>query len=150
MLTRDILAFKESFHLADEQEERDQYAEVMKFLTGVQKQKDVQVNQDWMYYCLELLDDCKLKVHYDTFVTNPHDPWPHRYMAQDVLQAFVMMVRVKDDLIVDLLVLTSSTGYLFPRSGTYKVSSGLPEVRRRNAFEIFWPSRHYGKSYTYT
>lgn len=47
-------AFKESFHLADGQEERDQYAEVMKFLVGVQK---VQANQDWMYFCTELLDD---------------------------------------------------------------------------------------------
>jgi len=86
-------AMKESFHLADEDEARAKYIEAMKIIVGIQKQK-AKTGHEWVWMCLEILDRLKLKVHYDDFVTEPLTPWPHRYMAQDIVQAFVMMVSI--------------------------------------------------------
>lgn len=85
------LTWCQTFHLADlEPGAREKYVDSIKIITGIQKQTSI-ANTDWMQFCLEVLDSLSLKVYYQDFVKNPHDPWPHRYMAQDITQAFVMM-----------------------------------------------------------
>ncbi len=40
---------------------------------------------------MDILDSLGLKVHYDTYEREPQVPWPHRYVVQDIVQAFVTM-----------------------------------------------------------
>lgn len=46
---------------------------------------------DWAWFCLEILDMLDLQVWYDEYVEDPLSAWPHRYLAQDITQAFVTM-----------------------------------------------------------
>lgn len=52
---------------------------------------DTAVDTDWTWLCLEILDSLSLKAWYDDYVREPLEPWPHRYLTQDITQAFIMM-----------------------------------------------------------
>ncbi|KAK7745831.1 hypothetical protein SLS53_002548 [Cytospora paraplurivora] len=84
---------KDSFHLADlEPGARDKYVESTKIILGAQNYTfDSSVGVDWAWACLEILDMLDLQVWYDEYVEDPLSAWPHRYLAQDITQAFVTM-----------------------------------------------------------
>lgn len=85
--------FKESFHLGDlEAGARDKYVESMRIIIGLQNASSVKTaSTEWAWFCLDILDRLELPAWCDDYDPNPHSPWPHRYLAQDVAQAFVTM-----------------------------------------------------------
>lgn len=86
-------AFKESFHMGDlEPGAREKYIESMKMIIGAQNFSSAKTaSTAWAWYCLDILDLLELRAWYDDYDQNPLSPWPHRYLAQDVTQAFVTM-----------------------------------------------------------
>lgn len=40
---------------------------------------------------MEILNWLNLKIYYDVYVRDPANPWPHRYILQDIVQAFMTM-----------------------------------------------------------
>ncbi|KAK4650917.1 hypothetical protein QC762_0115000 [Podospora pseudocomata] len=40
---------------------------------------------------MEILNCLNLKIYYDVYVRDPANPWPHRYILQDIVQAFMTM-----------------------------------------------------------
>lgn len=40
---------------------------------------------------MEILNWLNLKIYYDAYVRDPANPWPHRYILQDIVQAFMTM-----------------------------------------------------------
>lgn len=84
---------KESFHLADlEPGAREKYVESTKMILGAQNYPFASATgTDWAWFCLEILDMLDLQVWYDEYVEDPLSAWPHRYLAQDITQAFVTM-----------------------------------------------------------
>jgi len=61
----------------------------MKLITGIQKHAPSSSTADWAWFCMRIIDWLDLKIYYDTYVTVPQAPWPHPYVAQDIVQAFV-------------------------------------------------------------
>ncbi len=90
---------KEGFHQADlEGEAQQRYDESMRLIVGLQKYQPGNTNDDWAWYCLELLDWLKLHAYYDEYVSETTQPWPHRYIMQDIIQAFMTMALFSPEL----------------------------------------------------
>ncbi|KAI3395247.1 hypothetical protein diail_1600 [Diaporthe ilicicola] len=113
-------AFKESFHMADlEPGAREKYVESMKMIIGVQNYPAKTSGMDWAWFCLDIIDKLELLVWFDDYGQDPHSPWPHRYIAQDITQAFVTMAFFFPNLEVTGLVrkyLDSEQGSQFKNS----------------------------------
>ncbi|KAK4232195.1 hypothetical protein QBC38DRAFT_464667 [Podospora fimiseda] len=86
--------FKDTFHLGDlEPGAQERYQESMKLIIGLQKYEspNPEKHLDWPWFCMEILDWLNLKIYYEDYVREPIDPWPHRYILQDIVQAFMTM-----------------------------------------------------------
>lgn len=86
--------FKDTFHLGDlEPGAQKRYQESMKLIIGLQKYESPSPEKhlDWAWFCMEILDWLHLKIYYEDYVREPIDPWPHRYILQDIVQAFMTM-----------------------------------------------------------
>ncbi|KAJ4302088.1 hypothetical protein N0V88_002224 [Collariella sp. IMI 366227] len=86
--------YKDSFHLADlEPGAQERYKEAMKLIIGGQKYQSPNPHDHihWAWFCMELLDWMNLELCYDEYSPEPISPWPHRYIAHDIVQAFMMM-----------------------------------------------------------
>ncbi|KAG8162053.1 hypothetical protein KVR01_007818 [Diaporthe batatas] len=134
-------SFKESFHLGDlEPGARDKYVESMRIIIGLQKASSVKTaGTEWAWFCLDILDRLGLQAWCDDYDPNPHSPWPHRYLAQDVTQAFVTMGLFFPKLEVTKLVrdfLDSEQGSQFKISGIFDPvarSRMIPDRRSRTS-----------------
>ncbi|KAK4148517.1 hypothetical protein C8A00DRAFT_19662 [Chaetomidium leptoderma] len=86
--------YKDSFHLGDlEPGAQERYKESMKLIVGVQKYESPrpQDHLDWAWFCMELLGWLNLELYYDEYNPEVMSPWPHRYIVQDMVQAFMTM-----------------------------------------------------------
>ncbi|KAK3990144.1 hypothetical protein QBC44DRAFT_72016 [Cladorrhinum sp. PSN332] len=86
--------FKDTFHLGDlEPGGQERYQESMKLIIGLQKYESPSPEKhlEWPWFCMEILDWLNLKIYYEDYVREPIDPWPHRYILQDIVQAFMTM-----------------------------------------------------------
>lgn len=86
--------FKDTFHIGDlEPGAQDRYKESMKLITGLQKYQSPHPrrHEEWTWFCMEILNWLNLKIYYDVYVRDPANPWPHRYILQDIVQAFMTM-----------------------------------------------------------
>ncbi|KAK3680976.1 hypothetical protein B0T22DRAFT_523758 [Podospora appendiculata] len=87
--------FKDTFHLGDlEPGGPGRYKESMDMVNSLQKYESPNPNAhgDWTWFCMELLDWLHLKIFDDDYDDeNPNSPWPHRFVLQDIVQAFMMM-----------------------------------------------------------
>lgn len=134
-------AFKESFHLGDlEHGAQDKYVESMRIIIGLQNASSIEVSgTGWAWFCLDILDRLGLRAWYDDYDPNPHSPWPHRYLAQDVTQAFVTMGLFFPNLEVAKLVrdfLDSEEGLQFKNSDIFNPverSQLMPDRRSRTS-----------------
>ncbi|KAL8383671.1 hypothetical protein RB595_010733 [Gaeumannomyces hyphopodioides] len=129
-------AYKQSFHLGDvEPGAQERYAQVMRLIIAIQNQKhedqkrDEQCPTDWAWFCLEILDWLNLQAYYDDFKPDSWKPWPHRYIAQDITQAFVTMALFFPELPVSRI----SRGYLDSPAGAELKSSQLFDPAARAA-----------------
>lgn len=115
--------FKDTFHLGDlEPGAQERYKESMKLIIGLQKYQSPhpEKHKDWTWFCMEVLDWINLKMYYEDYVKDPMNPWPHRYMLQDIVQAFMTM------------------GLFFPDVG---VTSIIQEYLACDEGNAFWDSK---------
>lgn len=116
---------------------REKYIESMKMIIGAQNFSSAKAaGTDWAWYCLDILDTLGLQAWYDEYDENPLSPWPHRYLAQDVTQAFVTMGLFFPNVEVTKLVreyLDSEDGSQFKNSGIFDpVARSLKSLDRRS------------------
>ncbi|KAK4167641.1 hypothetical protein QBC43DRAFT_311164 [Cladorrhinum sp. PSN259] len=86
--------FKDTFHLGDlEPGAQERYQEAMKLIIGLQKYEspNPEKHLEWAWFCMEILDWLNLKIYYEDYVRDPVNPWPHRYILQDIVAAFMTM-----------------------------------------------------------
>ncbi|KAK5661906.1 hypothetical protein OQA88_10015 [Cercophora sp. LCS_1] len=84
--------FKETFHLSDlETGAATKYDVSTRLVRSVQRFVPDTPKLDWPWFCIELLNWMNLRLRYKDCNVEPLKPWPHRYMAQDITQAFVTM-----------------------------------------------------------
>lgn len=84
--------FKDTFHLGDlEPGAQEKHATSTKLIRGIQKFVQDKPTLTWPWFCMEILDWLHLKLYYNRYPAEPLKPWPHRYMVQDITQAFVTM-----------------------------------------------------------
>lgn len=132
------LGWKESFHLGDlEPGAREKYVETTKIVVGAQNHTFTgPVNTDWLWLCLEILDSLGLQSWYDEYVQEALVPWPHRYLAQDVTQAFVMMALFFPKLKATKIVrefLDSEAGSQFKNSRLFDPAARATEIPDRRS-----------------
>lgn len=46
---------------------------------------------DWVFLLVEILDWLQIRADYDDYAQDPAAPWPHPFIVQDLVQAFVMV-----------------------------------------------------------
>lgn len=120
---------------------REKHTESMKMIIGVQNfsAKTTSTTSGWAWFCLDILDMLELQAWYDDYDENPLSPWPHRYLSQDVTQAFVTMGFFFPNLKVTQLVreyLDSEQGSQFKNSEIFDPvarSQKLPDRRSRTS-----------------
>lgn len=150
--------YKDSFHLADlEPGAQDRYKEAMKLIIGVQKYQSPNPHDHiyWAWFCMELLDWMNLELCYDEYNPEPISPWPHRYIAHDIVQAFMMMglffPNVKETSIIQEY-LSTEEGKAFEDSKLFDTaarSAKRPDVRTSRSTNYrpksFWDEwyKHY-------
>ncbi|KAM7215461.1 hypothetical protein V8F06_009127 [Rhypophila decipiens] len=85
--------FKDTFHLGDfEPGAQERYRESQKLIISLQKHSSPFPQQhQWAWFCMQVLDWMKLKLTYDDYNPDVNSPWPHRYILQDIVQAFMTM-----------------------------------------------------------
>ncbi|KAF4975727.1 hypothetical protein FZEAL_7503 [Fusarium zealandicum] len=83
--------FKESFHAADLEP-----GSTEKFYQ-VQNQINMMLSSahsgpaDWVWFLADILDWLELRADYKDYIHDPAAPWPHSFIAQDLLRAFAAM-----------------------------------------------------------
>lgn len=118
---------------------REKYVESMKMIVGAQNFSSNSAGTAWAWFCLDILDMLELRAWYDDYDQNPLSPWPHRYLAQDVTQAFVTMGLFFPNVEVTKLVkeyLDSEEGSQFKGSEIFDSvsrSRKLPDRRSRTS-----------------
>lgn len=118
---------------------REKYVESMKMIVGAQNFSSNSAGTAWAWFCLDILDMLELRAWYDDYDQNPLSPWPHRYLAQDVTQAFVTMGLFFPNVEVTKLVkeyLDSEEGSQFKDSEIFDPvsrSRKLPDRRSRTS-----------------
>jgi hypothetical protein len=80
---------------------RERYLQVMEMVIGIQLSgtpttmhgipRSDPAWYTWANFCLKILDWLRFKAHYDDYVSVSNEPWPHRYVMLDMVQAFVMI-----------------------------------------------------------
>jgi hypothetical protein len=141
--------FKDTFHLGDlEPGAQEKHALSTKLVQGIQKFVRDTPTLDWPWFCMELLDWMHLKLYYNKYPPEPLKPWPHRYIVQDITQAFVTMALFFPNLEVTSVVgdyLGSDGGKEFKDSPIFDPhgrSKELPDRRTRTSNKFrppeFW------------
>lgn len=105
-------------------------------IIGAQNFSAKTVDAAWAWYCLDILDLLELRAWYDDYDENPLSPWPHRYLAQDVTQAFVTMSLFFPNVEVTKLVreyLDSEEGSQFKKSRIFDPISRSQETLDRRS-----------------
>ncbi|KAK4187166.1 hypothetical protein QBC35DRAFT_385541 [Podospora australis] len=132
--------FKDTFHLGDlEPGAQERHKESMKLIIGQQKYQSPhpEKHKDWAWFCMEVLDWINLKIHYADYVKDPMNPWPHRYILQDIVQAFMTMGLFFPTVEVTSIIqeyLTSDEGKAFKDSKIFDCASRgavRPDIRSR-------------------
>jgi len=139
--------FKDTFHLSDlEVGAGGKYDISTRLLRGIQRYVPDVPNLDWAWFCMQTLDWMNLKLHYRNYSTEPLHPWPHRYMVQDITQAFVTMALFFPDLPVTSVVhdyLKTKEGSEFKSSPIFNAverSKQRPACRTRTSNRFRQPS----------
>ncbi|KAK4449551.1 hypothetical protein QBC34DRAFT_494356 [Podospora aff. communis PSN243] len=139
--------FKDTFHLSDlEPGAQEKYSISSKLLRGVQNFVPTEPNLDWPWFCMEVLDWLNLKLYYRNYAPEPLHAWPHRYMVQDITQAFVTMALFFPNLPVTSVVhdyLNTKEGSEFKKSPIFDLvgrSKTLPTCRTRTSNQFRPPS----------
>lgn len=151
--------FKGTFHLGDlEPGAQERYKESQKLIISLQKHESPFPQQrNWAWFCMQVLDWMKLKLYYDDYNPDVNNPWPHRYIMQGIVQAFMTMGLFFPNLPVTSVIRefldTTEEGKKFKDSKIFdKAWRGqqVPDIRKRTSCayrpEKFW--EEWEKVYT--
>ncbi|KAM7183928.1 hypothetical protein V8F20_012427 [Naviculisporaceae sp. PSN 640] len=134
--------FKDTFHLGDlEPGAQERYKESQELIISLQKYESPFPQQhQWAWFCMQVLDWMKLKLTYDDYNPDVHNPWPHRYILQDIVQAFMTMGLFFPNLpvtsVVQEFLNSSEEGKKFRDSKIFdKAWRGqqVPDIRKRTS-----------------
>ncbi|KAI1134852.1 hypothetical protein F5Y05DRAFT_192827 [Hypoxylon sp. FL0543] len=80
----------EAFHAADlEPGAQEKYAETCKILGGILESHLNTKSTDWVWSIVNILDWLRVRTDYDTYTYEPLAPWPHPFVTQDIVKAYV-------------------------------------------------------------
>lgn len=86
-----MLGFKESFHQGDlEPGSTEKFLEIQEKI-GLLLQTANTGPTDWVFDLAKILDWLQIRADYDDYADDPAAPWPHPFVVQDLVQAFVTM-----------------------------------------------------------
>ncbi|KAH0489941.1 hypothetical protein TgHK011_001430 [Trichoderma gracile] len=152
--------FKEAFHDGDlEPGSKEKYLQVQEMITSMLKTPHTG-KTDWVFYIAELMGWLKLRADYDEYSSDPRAPWPHSFVVQDMVQAFVTMAMFfpESETATNVMKLFDAekweklrnTAIFDPRER----SKTLPDRRSRTSYKFrdpkFWtPWKDLGKTKRY-
>ncbi|KAI8960401.1 hypothetical protein F5Y11DRAFT_349536 [Daldinia sp. FL1419] len=85
-------AFVEAFHAADlEPGAQEKYAETRKILSGILGSHHTGESTDWVWFLVGILNWLGIRADYNNYTRDGHAAWPHPFIAQDMINAFVSM-----------------------------------------------------------
>ncbi|KAL6855650.1 hypothetical protein J3F83DRAFT_753815 [Trichoderma novae-zelandiae] len=152
--------FKEAFHDGDlEPGSSEKYLQVQETIASMLQTPHTGPT-DWVYYLAEILGWLKIRADYDDYANDPRAPWPHSFVVQDLVQAFVTMVMFFPELetATSVVALFKSEQWEKLRNSALfdprERSKTLPDRRTRTSYKYrdpkFWtPWYDLGKSNRY-
>lgn len=82
----------QSFHLADlEPGAPEKYEETCNIIRGIQANTYQSRSTDWVYLLAGILAWLEVRADYRTYTHEPFAPWPHAFIIQDIVKAYVYM-----------------------------------------------------------
>ncbi|KAI0880759.1 uncharacterized protein GGS22DRAFT_182070 [Annulohypoxylon maeteangense] len=85
-------ALVEAFHAGDlEPGAQEKYAETCKILRGILGPQKTFGSTDWVWFLVDILDWLELRTDYTTYSHEARAGWPHPFITQDIVKAFMQM-----------------------------------------------------------
>lgn len=114
---------------------------------------------DWVFYIAELMGWLNLRADYDEYSDDPRAPWPHSFVVQDMVQAFVTMAMFfpESEIAANVMKLFDHEWEKLRNSAIFdprERSKTLPDRRSRTSYKFrdpkFWqPWKDLGKTKRY-
>jgi len=142
------IGFKESFHQGDlEPGSSEKYFQVQDKIGALLKTTHTGAT-DWVLFLVEILDWLQIRADYDDYADDPAAPWPHPFVVQDLVQAFLMVAMFFPESIVTDKVtafLKSGECESFKKSLLFRPQErgqSLPDRKSRTSYKFrdkkFW------------
>ncbi|KAI1456677.1 hypothetical protein F4805DRAFT_467878 [Annulohypoxylon moriforme] len=85
-------ALVEAFHAGDlEPGAQEKYAETCKILRGVLGPQKTFGSTGWVWFLVNIIDWLGLRTDYETYIHEARAGWPHPFITQDMVKAFMEM-----------------------------------------------------------
>lgn len=144
----DHLDLKNSFHQGDlEPGSNEKYFQVQDTIGAMLKTAHTGAT-DWVLFLVEILDWLQIRADYDDYANDPSAPWPHPFVVQDLVQAFLMVAMFfPESTVTDNVTafLKSSECESFKNSLLFRPqerSKSLPDRKSRTSYKFrdkkFW------------
>ncbi|KAI1074329.1 hypothetical protein F5B20DRAFT_586346 [Whalleya microplaca] len=142
-------AFVEAFHAGDlEPGAQEKYNESSKIICNILGSTQPGISTTWVWFLAEILDWLELRADYETYGHNPRAGWPHPFVTQDLVKAFVSMAMFFPDLEHCKAIsgyFKSEDGFKYHDSFLFNPlerSQRVPNIRTRVSFrnrpKAFW------------
>ncbi|UKZ96115.1 uncharacterized protein TrAFT101_010916 [Trichoderma asperellum] len=140
--------FKESFHQGDlEPGSSEKYFQVQDKIGALLKTTHTGAT-DWVLFLVEILDWLQIRADYDDYADDPAAPWPHPFVVQDLVQAFLMVAMFfPESTVTDKVTAFLESGECesFKKSLLFRPqerSQSLPDRKSRTSYKFrdkkFW------------
>ncbi|KAK6949802.1 hypothetical protein Daesc_008123 [Daldinia eschscholtzii] len=142
-------AFKEAFHAGDlEPGAQEKYAEAREILSGILGSHQTSESTDWIWFLVDILAWLGLRTDYKEYTREGRAGWPHPFIAQDIIKAFVSMAMFFPNLelcqpVADFF--ESTEGQKYKDSVLLKLDErarNIPDCRAKTSFKYrpkeFW------------
>ncbi|KAI1465116.1 uncharacterized protein F4812DRAFT_452528 [Daldinia caldariorum] len=142
-------AFKEAFHAGDlEPGAQEKYAETRKILDSILGSHQTNESTAWIWFLVDILVWLGLRTDYKEYTRDSRAGWPHPFVAQDIIRAYVSMAMFFPSLEVCKPVtdfFKSTKGKEYKDTSLLKLderAKELPDCRLRTSFRYrpkeFW------------
>lgn len=127
---------------------QEKHAETCEILGGILGSHQSTLSTDWVWFLVDILKWLELRTDYKTYTHDRQAGWPHPFIAQDIVKAFVLMAIFFPNLKVCLPVtdcFESEKGKEYSNSALLNPgerAKTIPDVRTRTSFKLrpkkFW------------
>ncbi|KAI1112839.1 hypothetical protein F5Y14DRAFT_244471 [Nemania sp. NC0429] len=123
-------ALLEAFHAGDlEPDAPRKYAETCAIVNGILNQQGADGGHDWLWFALEVLEWLEVRVDSTQYAQVVTAPWPHPFIAQDILKAWAYMA----PFFLDLEPCRPAAAFFESEEGRKYQDSPLRDPRQRAA-----------------